>query len=155
MGLSVIMTGVRCWVRRANRQLGLDDCMIVEATILAIARMIVQILSVRKGNGRHVWYLTTEEYEWIVMSDCYTQLLIYPSICLLKMSICILLLRSFSAAVVKWWLYALMAGLVITNLEIFIVMLAECRPVRATWKPAVGKCWSFNIRIYSIWVQAG
>jgi hypothetical protein len=44
---------------------------------------------------------------------------------------------------------------VITNLEPSIVMFAECRPVRAAWKLAAGKCWSFNIRVYSIWVQLG
>lgn len=155
VSLSVIMTTLRCWVRRVNRQLRWDDYLIVIATLLAIGRLGIQIAAVKHGNGRHIWYLTKQQYEWIVMSDFYTQLLLFPALCFLKISICLLLLRTFSTVVIKGWLYLMMAGLVITSLEPCIVLLAECRPIRATWKPLAGICWSSDVRIYSIWVQLG
>ncbi|PSS14843.1 hypothetical protein M430DRAFT_20165 [Amorphotheca resinae ATCC 22711] len=48
-----------------------------------------------------------------------------------------------------------MAGLVITNLEPIIVLLAECSPIKTYWEPEAGTCWSPQIRIYSIYVQVG
>lgn len=133
-GISILMTAVRFWVRRVNRQLGWDDYLIIASTLLMTARMVLEIIGVYKGSGRHVWYLTPGHYQWIVMSDLYTQLILFPGICLMKMSICVLILRNFSVvATVKWSIYAVMAGLIVTNPVPFIIILAECRPFRANW----------------------
>lgn len=153
--IAIVMTALRCWVRRVYHQLGWDDYLIAITTLLAVARMGLQIVGVKHGNGRHIWYLSDQQYEWIVRSSWYTQLILFPAICLLKISICLLLLRIFSTRAIEWWLYAMMAGLVITNLEPIIVLLAECSPIKTYWEPEAGTCWSPQIRIYSIYVQVG
>jgi hypothetical protein len=50
----------------------------------------------------------------------------------------------------------MMVGLVLTNLEPIIVLLAQCNPPSKYWRPSTpGKCWPTKVRIYSIYVQVG
>ncbi|EAT78163.2 hypothetical protein SNOG_14292 [Parastagonospora nodorum SN15] len=47
-----------------------------------------------------------------------------------------------------------MVGLVLTNLEPIVVLLAQCRPIEKSWKiMPEGRCWPTKVRIYSIYVQ--
>lgn len=115
--------------------------------------MGIQIASVQHGNGRHIWYLTDDEYIWIVMSSWYTQIILFPTICLLKISICLLLLRIKDTKNAKIVIYTIIVGLVLTNLLPEIVLLAQCTPVETYWRPKAGKCWNAKVRIYSIYLQ--
>jgi hypothetical protein len=60
--LSIITTSLRLSVPRANHQLGWDDYLIVAATVIGVACMGVQIVTVQKDNGRHMWYINQEQY---------------------------------------------------------------------------------------------
>ncbi|KAG9749189.1 hypothetical protein KCU73_g6893, partial [Aureobasidium melanogenum] len=73
--LAIITTGLRCWVRWGNRQLGFDDGAMVLTTGLAVARMCIQIVSVRYGNGKHRDFVSEHEYQTINMLTC-TELLL-------------------------------------------------------------------------------
>lgn len=85
-----------------------------------------------------------------------TQIFLFLNIGLLKCSICILILRIKDTPLLNWCLYGMMAGLILTNLECVIVLLAECSPVEKYWLPdAPGKCWDTKVRIYSIYLQVG
>ncbi|KAH6665812.1 hypothetical protein B0J14DRAFT_550623 [Halenospora varia] len=150
---SCTATAMRYWVRKAHRQLGWDDHLILAVTILAVARMGLQVASVYHGNGRHVWYLPSSEKKWVIMASWYTQLILFPSICMLKMSIALLLLRIKDTPKTKITMWAMMVGLIATNLLPCIVLLAECSPVSAYWDASAGKCWNAKIRIYSIYLQ--
>ncbi|KAF4632430.1 hypothetical protein G7Y89_g5695 [Cudoniella acicularis] len=151
--LSFTATFLRCWVRRAHRQLGWDDYLMVPTTLFTLVRTGIQIASVFHGNGRHVWYLSDEDTIWVVMAGWYTQLILFPSICLLKMSIALLLLRIKDTPRTKVAMWIMMAGLIATNLLPVIILLAECSPVQAYWNLSTGKCWNPKIRIYSIYLQ--
>lgn len=152
---SLLMTGVRVWVRRANGVIGWDDYTLVIVCVILIFRLGVQIESVKHGNGRHVWYIENkEDYEWVVMANWYTQICLFPAICLLKISICLLLLRIKDSKVVKQVIYTIIAGLVLTNILPLIVLFAQCSPLKTFWEPKAGKCWTPKVRIYSIYIQA-
>lgn len=85
-----------------------------------------------------------------------TQIFLFLNIGLLKCSICILILRIKDTLWLNWCLYVMMAGLILTNIECVIVLLAECSPVEKYWLPDTpGKCWDTKVRIYSIYVQVG
>ncbi|KAK4996969.1 hypothetical protein LTR66_003542 [Elasticomyces elasticus] len=152
---SIVTTVLRCWVRRARYTLGWDDYTIALTTTLAVARTIVQIVGVRAGNGRHRAYLSVPAYQHVNFLGWLTQLILFPTIGLLKTSICLLILRIKSTKHLKWFLSGIILGLFLTNGLCFLVLLAECSPVQAYWVPGSGHCWNPKIRIYSIYLQVG
>ncbi|THY87922.1 hypothetical protein D6C95_07205 [Aureobasidium pullulans] len=153
--LAVVTTGLRCWTRWGNRQLGFDDGAMAVTTTLAVARMSIQIVSVRYGNGKHREFVADNDYQTINMLTWYTQVLLFPTICLMKVSICILILRIKDTRPLRYTLGAIITGLVLTNFECLVVLLAECSPLRAYWNGTYADhCWPAKVRIYSIYLQA-
>ncbi|EGY16101.1 uncharacterized protein VDAG_07265 [Verticillium dahliae VdLs.17] len=153
----IITSCLRLWVRLARHSLGWDDYTMAMVTVLATARFGVQVAQGTFGNGRHRWYLEKHDYQTSNMLGWFAQILLFASICLLKCSIMLLLLRIKNTKSLKITLYSVMAGLVVTNFGCIIILLAECDPVSAYWT-GVGTCWEPKIRIYSIyltiWVYA-
>ncbi|KAK6443081.1 hypothetical protein LTR95_000598 [Oleoguttula sp. CCFEE 5521] len=146
-------TTLRLTVRHARRALGNDDYCIAAATFLVIGRITCQFLSLRHGNGKHRWTLSKHDYQYVNMMTMLTQLFLFPILCLLKVSVCLLVLRIKSTKKLKWGLWALITMLVVTTLLPVIVLFAECRPMSAYWTGPATKCWDAKVRIYSIYVQ--
>lgn len=154
--ISITTTILRVWVRKARYTLGWDDYTIALTALLTTARTGIQIDSVRHGNGKHKVFLSTRDYQYVNMETWYTQVLLFITITLLKTSICMLILRIKKDKKLKYCLYGIITGLVLTNGLVFIVLLAECSPVKRYWNPdAGGHCWDAKVRIYSIYLQAG
>jgi len=124
-------------------------------TILAVARMSIQIVSVRHGNGKHREFVSDHDYKMINKLTWATQVLLFPTICLMKVSICILILRIKDTRILRWIVGIIITGLVLTNLECLLVLLAECSPLDAYWNGTSAEhCWPAKVRIYSIYLQA-
>ncbi|KAL2878379.1 hypothetical protein SGCOL_006350 [Colletotrichum sp. CLE4] len=147
----VITTSIRLYVRFSLRHLGWDDYLMGIVASLGIVRYGVQCAQGNTGNGKHRWYISTEEYVNNNMLGWFAQILLFASICLLKCSIMLLLLRIKDSSRLKYFLWSVMAGLVITNFGVIIILLAECDPVNAYWT-GNGVCWEAKIRIYSIYL---
>ncbi|KAG9670474.1 hypothetical protein KCU99_g6184, partial [Aureobasidium melanogenum] len=144
--LAIITTGLRCWVRWGNRQLGFDDGAMVLTTGLAVARMCIQIVSVRYGNGKHRDFVSEHDYQTINMLTWYTQVLLFPTICLMKVSICILILRIKDTRTLRCILGIVITGLILTNFECLVVLLAECSPLKAYWDgTSATHCWPAKV----------
>ncbi|KAM0269186.1 hypothetical protein ACHAPA_004454 [Fusarium lateritium] len=154
LALVIITTGIRIWVRLGLRSLGWDDFTIVVATLLGVARFGVQAAQVKIGNGRHRWHIDAADYMENNRLGWFAQMLLFASICLLKISILLLLLRIKDSRSVKYSAWAIMAGLFFTNFGCIVILLAECTPTNAYWT-GVGKCWDPRIRIYSIYATIG
>jgi hypothetical protein len=154
LALVIITTSVRIWVRSALRSSGWDDYTIVIVTLLGIARFGVQVGQVSIGNGRHRWFIEPEDYVQNNKLGWVAQILLFASICLLKISILLLLLRIKDSKKVRYAAWGIMAGLVVTNFGCIIILLSECRPVSAYWT-GVGECWNPRIRIYYIYATIG
>lgn len=153
--ISLLLTCLRLWVRRVNYHLGWDDYTIGVTMILALARLGMQGASVPHGNGRHRAYLSSEEYTWVVMANFVTIFLLFPTLGLLKISICFLLLRIKNSRRIRIFIYTIIGGLILTNIEPPLILLIQCRPINAFWNSKAGKCWPASVRIYSIYIQAG
>ncbi|KAK4159945.1 hypothetical protein QBC43DRAFT_304145 [Cladorrhinum sp. PSN259] len=152
IGLVVITSSLRLFVRFSLNALGLDDYTMVLVTAMCITRFGIQVAQVNEyGNGRHRWYLTDDQYVNNNMLGWYNQIFLFLSMCLLKVSICLLLLRIKKEKALKRFLYALMAGLFITNFGCVIILLAQCQPISAYWT-RIGKCWDTRVRIYAIYI---
>lgn len=153
--LDVLTTTLRLLVRYSRHFLGPDDYLIAAAALIAVGRVVIQCISVPYGNGRHRQFLSDEDYTYINFLTWLTQLFLFPLLCLLKLSVCLLVLRIKNTKPLRYFLLAIMAGLVITTLLPEVVLLAECHPVSAYWKSHPEKCWNPKVRIYSIYLQTG
>ena len=152
--IALATTAVRLHVRRRKRMLGWDDLTVVLTVILALARLGLQAVEVVHGSGRRQINLDPDEYVVANMYGWYSQLLLFVAVCMLKVSICLLLLRIKNDRKLRVLIYCVMGGLVVTNGGVIIVMLAECRPIEAYWL-GNGVCWDPRVRIYSIYSTIG
>jgi hypothetical protein len=148
-------TTLRVTVRARRQALGGDDYTIAAASLLAIGRVTCQIIGVQHGNGRHREFLSKEDYQYVNFLTWLTQLFLFPILCLLKISVCLLVLRIKSTKRLKYGLWCLIVLLILTTLLPDVVLLAECSPVSAYWTSQQDKCWNPNVRIYSIYLQTG
>jgi len=153
--LIVITTSLRLYTRWGLRILGWDDYTIAITSILAVIRTAIQAVQARRGNGRHQVYIGRDDYIYNNMLGFYTQIFLFASSCLLKVSICLLLLRIKDTRGLKILLYTAMAGLFVTNFGCIIILLAQCSPVETYWKETGGVCWAPKIRIYAFYVTIG
>ena len=119
--LTIATTVSRLWARYGCRALGWvrillttfaipanhrkDDCAISICCLLAVVRTAVQILSVQHGNGRHRWYISEANYEYVNFLTWLTQILLFTNIALLKCSICLLILRIKNDTILRYCLY--------------------------------------------------
>ena len=157
---TVITTALRFWARTSTRALGNDDWFILAATACAVVLSAVSIAGVAHGKGHHEIYLSKDQINVIGELSFVNQIDLFTMLCLIKMSICFLVLRIHDARWLKFSLWAVMVFMVATTVESIISLLAECHPVRAFWnrslvKDGVAYCHSPDLRIYSIYLQAG
>lgn len=158
---SAISTVLRLWARADARALGKDDWSILAGTAFAIVMSALSIVGVQHGKGQHTVYLSEAQILWVSKLSFINQIVLFIALCLVKMSICFLVLRiQGNAKWLRWSLWIVMAFMVVTTLEASISLLAECDPVRGYWDRGLVKqekatCHTPEVRIYSIYVQAG
>ena len=145
--LILVTTSLRLYTRWSLRCLGWDDYTIAITAVLAVARTAIQGVQTQHGNGRHQVYVSHEDYIYNNMLGWYTQIFLFASSCLLKVSICLLLLRIKDTRGLKILLYTVMVGLFVANFGCIIILLAQCSPVETYWKETGGVCWNPMVRI--------
>ncbi len=134
LACALVTSALRLYVRTHNRMLGWDDYTILLTVLCAVARFGCQVAQVRHGDGRHRIYLTPDDYQLSNMYGWYAQLFLFVGLCLLKVSICLLLLRiKNDDRRLRRLMYAVITGLVLTNGGVLLILLAECRPIEAYW----------------------
>ncbi|PNS15772.1 hypothetical protein CAC42_4224 [Sphaceloma murrayae] len=150
--LSVTTICMRWSARLAKRALGWDDYTMTVAVVFTLPRLVLQVMSVGYGNGKHVEALTTSDYQTINKLGWATQIILFPCTALVKVSICLLCLRIKTTRTLKRLLSVVMVGIVIFNFIPWIILLSECRPISAYWRPSDGKCWNPKIRTSVIYM---
>ena len=153
--ISVITTTLRVGVRIANRQQGWDDFTIALATILVLVHVVISGLQYHAGIGRHMFYLSQTQAIDALRWSYVTILLFFVIVCLTKVSICLFILRIKKTGWLKWVLYTLMTGLVITTAAPEIILFVQCNPIRTFWDRRAGTCWKQTIYDDVVWAQAG
>lgn len=145
--LIIVTTSLRLYSRWVLRNLGWDDYTIAVTAVLAVTRTAIQAVQAHHGNGRHQVYVSDDDYVYNNMLGFFTQIFLFASSCLLKSSICLLLLRIRDTRGLKILLYTVMAGLFVTNFGCIVILLAQCSPVETYWKETGGVCWDPKVRI--------
>jgi hypothetical protein len=150
---SAITTALRLWARR--KSLGSDDWTILVAAILTIVLNALSIVGVKHGKGRHVCALDDESISEIGRYSLINQIILFWALFFIKISVCLLVLRVKSTAILRWASGIITALMITSTIVACAALLAECKPVSAYWDRGSGTCRAPTFRIYSIWVQAG
>lgn len=153
--ISIITTAVRLGVRTVKHQLGWDDLFIGLASGLLIIQLVFNGLQYHSGDGRHMYYLSDSQSRQALKWGYITEFFLFLIICITKISICLFVLRIKNSGWLKWSLYSLMTGLVITTTSCMIILFAQCQPIHAFWDGNSGKCWNPSIYNNAIWAQVG
>ena len=149
-------TVLRLIVRGASRLIWWDDITITAALILQLVNIIFIVFEIHNGLGQHRYFLSDDEYTNAIMWGWMTQPLLFVILCLTKISICLFILRIRNTGWLRWFLWGLMIGLVVTTIPPLVVLFAECHPIQATWDKRInGKCWKVDIYFDIIWLQVG
>jgi hypothetical protein len=148
-------TVLRLWVRRMRRALGPDDYTMAAAMVLTIVEAALTIQAATRGIGKRTKFLQQAEIEYINMYSWIAQIVLLPAMALVKISVCLLITRINDSKKLKWLTTAVITVLAVASLEVVVVLVAQCKPVSASWRPKSGECWPTEVRIFSIYVQAG
>ncbi|MCJ1449297.1 MAG: hypothetical protein MMC23_009817 [Stictis urceolatum] len=143
--IATVSTALRLGVRAISHKLDCDDLMIAIATALLIVQTVLTGLVFQNGGGRHQYYLKPEEIKPALKWNYITEILLFLIIPFTKISICFFVLRIKNTGWLKWLLYGVIAGLIITTLVPIVILLAQCRPIRAFWDKTAGTCWDPRI----------
>ncbi|KAF2757489.1 hypothetical protein EJ05DRAFT_391150 [Pseudovirgaria hyperparasitica] len=151
-GLCIPVIAFRFYVRsRAPSSPGLDDWIMLAATVLQITAQAFITVSYSYGMGKHDLDLT---YNQLVNILKWVWFNIVPGILvsiLARISITILLIRIFNR---KSWLkvYLIIFTILqsIGGIMVIIIIFAQSDPVEALWNPLIpAKRWNPNIQLYS------
>ncbi|RAL07923.1 uncharacterized protein BO97DRAFT_462222 [Aspergillus homomorphus CBS 101889] len=112
---------------------GLDDGMIVAATILAILNVVVAGLGVQYGTGKHMWDLEAKDANPAAKLRFITHIIYVLDSGLIKISISLLYLRLFPN--IRRTTLSTIAFITSMTTAIFLATIFQCSPVDAVYDP--------------------
>ena len=103
----------------------------------------LNIPEVLDGVGRHKYYIgaadTAQAIKWSTIAQCQNVL----STGLVKVSICIFLLRILTSKPLARFLYGLITLISVATVMILAGIVSQCRPIEKIWNHTVrGDCWN-------------
>lgn len=107
------------------------------------------------GLGRHEYYLTSAQRRLFQILGWADWIQTFITLALMKISICLFLLRIVDTKKVVRGMYALMSGIISFTAVCVFLFIGVCRPLRAYWDVGVdGVCLS-NHQVESIVLAQG
>ncbi|EUC41376.1 hypothetical protein COCMIDRAFT_106331 [Bipolaris oryzae ATCC 44560] len=140
---AVLACLLRCFVRvRMVKAFGLDDWLMVVATLFFIAYTTSSCIGISHGTGRHHHDLPIEGVQNAKHAWYFCYLFYSTSMICSKMSIGFLLLRISIRKLHTWIIYIAMLVSVIAGGTFFFVCLFQCYPISYMWDRTSqqGKC---------------
>lgn len=117
------------------------------------------VLEVDYGLGRHVQYLPSDHYEGFLKYNFLDWIQVFVTLALSKISICLFLLRISKFERWRWFLFGLIAFLVVTHVPLTLLYTFQCIPLQKNWQtvmgPVPGHCMSKKAVEKIIIVQGG
>ncbi len=167
-------TVLRIWIRsRLTRNLGWDDwvmvfamvCLALHSSHETLATDIIQFTTiigagfvtagVVNGLGRHEYYLTPSQRRVSRVLGWADWIQTFITLALVKISICLFLLRIVESRNIKRGMYALIGFTTLFTAICVFLFLGVCRPIKAYWDVGVdGKCLS-NQQVEAIIIAQG
>jgi hypothetical protein len=147
---ALITYGLRIWIRTKSQvALGLDDLAITFATVFTIANYSVNAAIFQVTKGQHTFYIPLPAIEQAAKLSFAVFSVWVWSVCLIKISVCLMLLRIKQSRPWKVGLWAMIASLFSIAIISTICYMAMCNPIQANWELKYAlqpqACWSTQV----------
>lgn len=121
----------RIWI---THNFGWDDAIIGLTQMINAVGMGFVMLEVDYGLGRHVQYLPADHYEGFLKYNFLDWIQVFVTLALSKISICLFLLRISKFERWRWFLFGLIAFLVVTHVPLTLLFIFQCIPLQKNWE---------------------
>ncbi|KAH6646292.1 hypothetical protein BKA67DRAFT_664138 [Truncatella angustata] len=150
-GLATITVGLRVYVRtwflKARKVWGMDDTLALCGYVMFVPTTVFTYYAARHGVGAPDEYLNEFIKIRGIEYNLYWQISYMLLLMFAKASIAIALLRLTIETRYRLSLWAIIITSTAVAVGGVIAVLAMCRPVAATWNPALGTCGSYTITL--------
>lgn len=113
---------------------GMTNGRLVSEQMINAVGMGFVMLEVDYGLGRHVQYLPSDHYEGFLKYNFLDWIQVFVTLALSKISICLFLLRISKFERWRWFLFGLIAFLVLTHVPLTLLFMFQCIPVQKNWE---------------------
>ena len=119
---------------------------------------MANVYQVANGVGRHIDTLTPAQLSGFIKWTFVQGVTFVISTFFVKVSVCVFILRFISKTRrgIRYFIYILLAFLIVSTLSLVIALLAQCRPLKALYDFDIkGKCYSKNVSVAIAYIQGG
>lgn len=113
---------------------------------------------VSNGLGRHRVYLAPGAFKKYLKYDYLDWIQVFTTLLLMKISICLFLLRLSDFRKLRLWLYGLIVFLITSHVPLIFLMIFQCSPIRKYWTSPLegpGTCFGKDTVEIIIIIQGG
>ncbi|KAH6647892.1 hypothetical protein BKA67DRAFT_662639 [Truncatella angustata] len=137
---SLVIVSLRIWIRARSNIIGWDDGLMVCGLVLFLVDTGLASYGTFQGLGTPNAEVGSQMEIIGLKYVMIWQLFYIVSLCFIKNSICITMLRIAINRTHRWALYGTIAVSTGVSLVGFIGMLTVCRPITAQWEAGSGTC---------------
>ncbi|KAL6355397.1 hypothetical protein LRP88_10986 [Fusarium phalaenopsidis] len=138
--LCLSVVGLRVYLRLSTRNFGREDWLMCIGTTINMVHNGIVIWGCYTGIGTRDSKLNTPIMMEGAKAIVFWQIFYVTGSVFIKSSICAQLIRISTQRRYKIILYLLIAVSIITTLIAILAVLIRCKPVAASWNPALGTC---------------
>lgn len=146
--LALVIVVLRVYIRRfVLKSLGADDIVISLAMLVAIVNYVCFIGETTHGLGRHITAIGPEDMLQLSKWQFMHSWLVLLCASLVKISICLLLLRLVTRPIYRWSLWGIGIFIAVYNTICIFTIIFACIPVAANWDYSLmttAKCFSMS-----------
>ena len=118
--------------------------------------MIVAIIAVGYGQGRHIQYLqldtAVEALKYIFIGE----FILILDMAVVKLSVTLFLLRFGLRKWLRWVVITSISLLSLSTVAFIIILFSQCKPITANWDPRVsGICYGPNVLMIVLYITTG
>ncbi|CZR46044.1 uncharacterized protein FPRO_11491 [Fusarium proliferatum ET1] len=143
----------RCFMTRA---FGVDDILALVGFALTVAITAIEIAQVQNGSGSTMSTLTYAQLKAFFTLLPVEQMLLFPALCFIRLSILAFIPRLRRDHAFMRWLWGIGAIIIMTTLAPLLFFLLECRPIADLFdhmKPD-RHCVSQKVEAHMLWAHA-
>ncbi|PMD41250.1 hypothetical protein L207DRAFT_581699 [Hyaloscypha variabilis F] len=140
MCITFPIVGLRVYSRlRFSKQLFEDDWFALISAALLLPTSIIEILTVYKGFGEHLWKISPDQLPRVIEFFYITECFYATPLAFAKISVLLLYLRIFMAPWLRFIAWATIGGVAASATITTVIAIFQCIPIQSIWNPALPK----------------
>ncbi|KAE9373711.1 hypothetical protein N431DRAFT_465988 [Stipitochalara longipes BDJ] len=150
MSITFPIVGLRVYSRlRFSKRLFEDDWFALISAALLLPTSVIEILTVYKGFGEHLWKIAPDKLPRVIEFFYITECFYATPLAFAKISVLLLYLRIFMAPWLRFIAWTTIGCVAISATITTIMSIFQCIPIQSIWNPALPKkC--IDVNTYSV-----